>query len=127
MLYIINESETHKFPKDEFNKENNENPVLIKRASFTFERLAQDIRNNISCGTVSGDLQMFLDSDIEYQTTNEIPTNFNQICLPQEAGRYLTYEQIKAWRSLAEVNIELLKAKADLDYVSIMTGVDLSV
>lgn len=124
MLYIINENQTSKFPQDEYDYTDPSNPILIKQAEFTFKRLSQDIRNNISCGEIIGDLQLFLSSGIEYQEVTEIPTNFNQICLPQEAGRYLTYEQIKAWRSLAETNVDNVKKDdylLDLDYrVSMM-------
>ena len=115
MLYIINETETQKFPKNEWSGDI-ENTVLIKKAEFKFERLAQDIINNVSCGEIKGDIQAFLDSDIDYQATDEIPTNFNQICLPQEAGRYLAHEQIKAWRSLADLNIDTLRDNAELFY-----------
>lgn len=55
-----------------------------------------------------------------YFEVEEIPEGFEQRCLPPEAGKFLTYQQIKSWKSdkekiinlessLAETNVTLLE------------------
>lgn len=100
-MFLISINEFYKFPQDIYEDED-----LIGEAPFRRVNLAQDIYKNIVCCDIEGDLEAFRNSDIEYEEVDEIPTNFNQICLPQEAGRYLTYAEIKAWKPLKEINLE---------------------
>lgn len=84
---------------------------------LNFKVLAQ----NILSEEVVGELVEFYDERTDTHYTidipenlqsyiiSEIPMNFVQTCLPPDAGYYLTYSQIKEWKSESE-RIEDLRA-----------------
>lgn len=67
----------------------------IKLAPADFYALAQNFATFEVCGETiqPGD----------FQQVEDIPDGFRQICLPAEAGMYLTYDEIKSWKPYIQV------------------------
>jgi len=123
MLIIITNEELSKFPQPEYNNSDIENPILIAEAPFNFQLLAQNMQNYLCCGTIGGDEVQFKASGIVYEEVIDIPVGFEQRVLPPQYGIYLSQSQITTGLMLE--NKTLQQNQADIDYLSVMTGVDL--
>lgn len=123
MLITINPNEISKFPSDIYDSTDKENPILIQEATFKFQLLAQNMQSYLCCGAVSGDEVHFKASGIVYEEVADIPNGYEQRVLPPQYGIYLTQSQITTGLMLE--NKTLQQNQADIDYLSVMTGVDL--
>lgn len=123
MLIIITNEELSKFPQPEYNNSDIENPILITEAPYKFNLLAQNMQSYLCCGTVSGDEIQFKTSGIMYEEVADIPSGYEQRVLPPQYGTYLNHQQITTGLMLE--NKTLQHNQADIDYLAIMTGVDL--
>ena len=126
MLILITHEELNKFPHDEYTEAIPPLlPELIKEAPYRFNLLSQRMTDYLLCGKVTGDIAMFKASGIVYEEVADIPMGVSQWVLPPQYGEFLTLTQIDTGQRLEKQAMQ--KTQADVEYISIMSGIDLEV
>jgi hypothetical protein len=81
-----------------------------------FRLLAQNMQNYDVCGYTEQE---------GYAEVTDIPSGFEQRVLPPQYGIYLNLQQINT--GLLLENRELSKQRSDIDFIAVMTDIDLGV
>ena len=126
MLILITHYELNKFPYDDYTEVVPPlMPELIKEAPYRFNLLSQRMTDYLLCGKVTGDIAQFKASGIVYEEVADIPMGFSQRVLPPQYGEFLTLTQIDTGQRLEKQAMQ--KTQADVEYISIMSSIDLEV
>ena len=123
MLILITHEELSKFPHGEYTEA--VPPELVREAPYRFNPLSQRMTDYLLCGKVTGDIAQFKASGIIYEEVSDIPQGFSQRVLPPQYGEFLSLAQIDTGQRLEKQAMQ--KTQADVEYISIMSGIDLEV
>ena len=124
MLILITHEELPKFPLSEYTEAVPPlMPELITEVPYKFALLSQRMSDYLLCGKVTGDIAQFRASGIVYEEVTEIPMGFSQRVLPPQYGEFLSLAQIDTGQRLEKLTMQ--KSASDIEYIAIMTGVDL--
>ena len=119
MLIIITPEEILKFPTGRYDGE-----VLIEKAPFSFNLLAQNMNDYSCCGLIEGDEKAFRQSEIEFEEVTDIPSGYEQRVFKYDRyGKYLNMAEITRYMKiendsipkLEQENEMLMMALAELD------------
>lgn len=119
MLITITPEEILKFPTDRYDGE-----VLIEKAPFSFNLLAQNMNDYSCCGLIEGDEKAFRQSEIEFEEVTDIPIGYEQRVFKYDRyGKYLNMAEITRYMKiendsipkLEQENEMLMMALAELD------------
>ena len=90
--------------------------TTVENQPSDFSLLAQNMQTYEICGYTE---------QIGFEVIEDIPSGFEQRVLPPQYGIFLNLQQINTGLMLE--NQELTKQRSDIDFIAIMTDIDLGV
>lgn len=119
MLITITPDEILKFPTDKYDGE-----ILIEKAPFSLNLLAQNMNTYLCCGLIEGYEKTFRESGIKFEEVQDIPSGYEQRVFKYDRyGKYLNMAEISRYLKiendsipkLEQENEMLMMALAELD------------